>query len=337
MKAKIFGKLDTGATVYKYLLKNEQAEAAVITYGAAIQSLCAYGINVVGGYDDLESYIADDSHQGAIIGRVANRIGGARFTMDGTQYALPKNDGDNCLHGGEGFDRKIWEVESASDKSITLFYHSEDGEEGFPSALDVKVTYTLKKATLTIDYVARPRGKTPIALTNHAYFNLDGFGSDVLDHTVQIFADAYTEVNGELIPNGVRPSVDGTPFDFRMPKRISKDFNERLNGYDHNFILTPKEGYSLPDGRRLGYAARVTGKSLEMKVYTDQPGLQFYTGNFLGGAPDFAGGIKRIKHGALCLEAQTEPNCVNSGVGFYSDGEEYLQTTVYSIERLNDK
>ncbi len=333
----IFGKLDTGATVYKYWLKNEQALVGIITFGAAIQSFSAFGVDIVGGYDDIESYIADDSHQGAVIGRVANRIGGASFVMDGTRYCLPKNDGDNCLHGGEGFDRRIWDVLYADDEKIRLGYTSADGEEGFPSAVDVTVEYTLKNATLTVDYVARPQGKTPIALTNHAYFNLDGFGADVLDQTLQVYADSYTDVDESLIPNGNRPRVEGTPYDFREPRKIGEHLGAELDGYDNNFILTPKESVIASNGRRVGYAARVAGRELEMRVYTDQVGLQVYTGNFLGGKPDFKGGIKRIKHGAICLEAQTEPNCINSGVGFYSAGEEYRQTTVYAVERLSDR
>jgi len=333
MKGVFFGKLDTGATVYRYLLKNEVAEAAIITYGAAIQALTVFGKDVIGGYDDLDSYITDDSHQGAIIGRVANRVGGAKFQMDGKTYHLPKNDGENCLHGGDGFDRKIWDVVSYSENEIKLHLFSSDGEEGFPNALDVFVTYVLSEAELKIKYLACPHGKTPIALTNHAYFNLDGLGGDVLAHEVEIFADRYTEVDGRLIPNGIRPEVFGTIFDFTTPHSVGERIGGDFIGYDHNYILSPKK-YETVDGVKLALAARVRAGELMMEMYTDQPGVQLYIGNFLGGKPDFKGGIKRIRHGALCLEAQTEPNCINHGIGFYDKGEEYRQTTIYRFRKV---
>ena len=173
MDKKLFGFLDTGAEVYEYTLKNEDAEVSIITYGAAIRKFTAFGTDIVGGYDTVEDYISDDSHQGGIIGRVANRVADAKFTMDGKCYSLPKNDGENCLHGGNGFDRRIWSVveyDKADEpigygkECITLAYSSADGEEGFPSELAVAVCYTLKGASLGISYVAIPTGKTPISL-----------------------------------------------------------------------------------------------------------------------------------------------------------------------------
>ena len=332
MNGFLFGKFDTGAEVRGFTIKNSVAEADIITFGAAITRLCIYGTDVIGGYDSLDAYLADDSHQGAVIGRVANRVGEACFEMDGQTYSLPKNDGDNCLHGGVGFDRRVWEVVSASDSEITLTYRSRDGEEGFPSAVDVLVTYRLEGTALTIDYKAIPDGKTPIALTNHAYFNLNGLGGDVLGHTAEIFADRYTAVDGELIPTGERPAVSGTPFDFNTPHMIGERLGAELDGYDHNYLLCPTEVKEF-GGKRLALAARIGGEHIAMSVYTDQPGIQFYTGNFLCGAPDFKGGIKRIKHGAFCLETQTEPNCIKRGEGFYRAGEVYTHTTVYEFER----
>ena len=327
-RMKVFGKLDTGATVHEYILKNSEAEVAIITFGAIVRKFTVFGRDIVGGYDNIEGYLNDDSHQGGIIGRVANRIADAKFVMDGKEYKLPKNDGENCLHGGCGFDRRIWSVVEASDESILLSLKSEDMEEGFPAVLDVSVRYTLIGTALKIEYTAIPDGKTPIALTNHSYFNLGGLGGTILEHTVEIFADRYTEVGDDLIPNGNRPEVAGTVFDLRKPIKIGTHISDDFIGYDHNFILCPTEF----DGG-LGLAARVKGEELNMSVYTDQPGVQFYIGNFLGGEPDFKGGIKRVKHGAFCLETQTEPNCINHGIGFYGKGEKYTHTTVYKIEK----
>ena len=325
---KLFGKLNTGADVHEYTLKNSDAEASIITFGAIVRKFTVFGTDIVGGYDNIDGYIADDSHQGGIIGRVANRVADAKFIMDGKEYNLPKNDGENCLHGGCGFDRRVWEVVEATDETVLLTLKSADMEEGFPAALDIAVRYTLVGTALKIEYSAKPHGKTPIALTNHSYFNLDGLGGTILDHTVEIFADCYTEVGDDLIPNGNQPSVAGTVFDLTKPIKIGKHVGDDFIGYDHNFILSPTEF----DGK-LALAARVTGDNLKMSVYTDQPGVQFYIGNFLGGAPDFKGGIKRILHGAFCLETQTEPNCINHGVGFYDKSEEYTHTTVYKIEK----
>ena len=201
--------------------------------------------------------------------------------------------------------------------------------------MSVEVTYTLDGATLIIAYKATPDGKTPISLTNHAYFNLDGFGDTVKEHKIQIFADSYTAVDENLIPNGIRPAVEGTPFDLREPHAIGEHFSHDFDGYDNNFILCPSVCEVFCE-KELGLAARVESKSLKMSVYTDQPGIQFYTANFLKQmAPEhiFHGGISPIKHGAFCLETQTEPNSINHGVGFYDAGEVYTHLTVYKIEK----
>ena len=334
MDKRLFGNID-GKEIYLYTLKNDSATAEIMTRGATLVSFRPFGVDIVGGFNTLEGYLADDSHQGGIIGRVANRVADATFTMDGAVYMLPENDNGNCLHGGCGFDYRIWTVESHSDESITLSYYSADGEEGFPSGLAVEVTYTLVGATLIISYKATPDGKTPIALTNHAYFNLDGFGDTVKDQTIQIYADRYTEVDDKLIPTGYRPLVEGTPFDLHEPHKIGERFSESFGGYDHNFILCPKIFKEFGKSS-LGLAAVVEGENLKMSVYTDQPGVQFYSANFLRQvAPEhlFHGGITPIKHGAICLEAQTEPNCINHGIGFYDAGEVYTQTTVYQVEK----
>ncbi len=333
MEKKLYGVLPTGEEVYLYSLKNDSALVNIMTRGATIVNFKAFGTDIVGGFDKLETYLQETSHQGAVIGRVANRVGDAKFTMDGVTYNLPKNDGENCLHGGDGFDHKLWTVTDYTEDSITLEYYSKDGEEGFPSGLAVKVTYKLAGASLLIDYVAIPEGKTPIALTNHAYFNLNGFGGTIEDHTAVIYADRYTDVNENLIPNGNRPAVEGTPFDFKTPHKIGERCGADFIGYDHNFILSPVKS-EVVFGKELPLIAEVKGDNLGMKVYTDQPGVQFYIGNFLGKGPDFRNNTKQVFHGAFCLETQTEPDCINHGIGFYDKGEVYTHTVVYAVEKL---
>ena len=331
MKREIFGTTKDGKAVEIVTLTNKDAELKVMTRGATIVSFKPFGIDIVGGYDSLAGYEEDGgSYQGATVGRVANRIGGASFTMDGAIYMVTDNDGGNCLHGGDGFSYKMWRIDDLSDESVTRSYYSVDGEEGFPGGLNTKVRFTLSGAAVIIEYEAIPESKTPIALTNHSYFNLDGFGGLIDDHIAKIYAKSYTDVGDDLIPNGQRPLVFGTAFDFGSEKRIGECFGKEVDGYDHNFILCP-EIYKEFKEKSLGLAASVTNKKLTLNVYTDQPGVQFYTGNFLGGKPDFRGGVERIKHGAFCLEAQTEPNCINHGIGFYDAGEAYTQTTVYEV------
>ena len=304
-----------------------------MTRGATIVSFKPFGVDVVGGYDKFDDYMADKgSYQGATVGRVANRIGDAQFSMDGAIYMVTDNDKGNCLHGGSGFSFKLWKIEELCEDSVTMSYYSPDGEDGFPAAVDVKVKFTLRGAAVIIEYEAIPDGKTPIALTNHSYFNLNGFGGLIDDHRATIFADRYTEVDDKLIPNGNRPYVEGTPYDFRTPKKIGEEFGKSVDGYDHNFIICPKlckinEEFGIP------MIASVTNGRLALNVYTDQLGVQFYTGNFLAGGPNFRGDVKKIKHGAFCLEAQTEPNCITRGEAIYKKGQEYTQLTVYQFEQ----
>ena len=331
MKRELFGTTKNGDRVEIVTLSNEVAEIKIMTRGATIVSFKPYGVDIVGGYDNLEGYEADtSSYQGATVGRVANRIADASFTMDGAIYMVTENDNGNCLHGGDGFSFKNWQIEELLENSVTMSYFSPDGEDGFPAGVFTKVTFTLEGAAVIIYYQAVPDGKTPIALTNHSYFNLDGFGGLIDNHIATINADRYTAVNEKLIPNGNRPSVKGTPFDFTSSKKIGEDFGKSVDGYDHNFIICPElcdynEVFGLP------MVASVTNEKLILNVYTDQPGIQFYTGNFLGGEPNFRDDVKRIKHGAFCLETQTEPNCINHGIGFYDLGDIYEHTTVYEV------
>ena len=331
MDKRLFGKLPNGEDVYIYRLTDGTATAEIMEYGAAIVSLCPFGdIDVVGGFDTLEAYTQDTSNQGAIVGRVANRIENACFEIGGKTYQLADNDNGNCLHGGVGFQHRLWKVVDYTENSITLSYLSPDGEDGFPANLQIDVSYTLKDAAIIISYTATPDGKSPIALTNHAYFNLDGFGGDIKEHTVQIWADSYSEVNDKLIPTGNHPNVIGTPLDLRLPKKVGEDFSPTFDGYDHNMILFPKFHKEF-NNKKIGLAARMENQKMIMQVYTDQPGLQFYTGNFLGNGLDFKGNIPQIRQGALCLEAQTEPNCINHGEGIYEKGQVYKQLTVYEF------
>ena len=335
MDKKVFGKLPSGTPVEEYTLHGEDAEVSVITFGGAITRFVVAGTDIILGFPTLEDYFEDHSHQGALIGRYGNRIAKARFTLNGVEYKLAANNGRNHLHGGIiGFDRKIWGVESADDASLVLTLHSPDMEEGYPGNLDVRVTYRLTGSALSIEYEAKSDADTVCNLTNHSYFNLNGCGSgDVLNHVVTIAADAYTEVDGELIPTGNRPDVTGTPFDFRTPHAIGERIAETGGGYDHNFILSKKPpvpiaGYTLPR------VATVAGDRLMMSVFTDQSSMQFYTANFLSGdRPVMKGGAVKHKHAAFCLETQEEPDSPNHGGAILRAGETYHTGTVYEIKQ----
>ena len=331
MERNIFGITADGREVEIVTLKNDLAELKIINRGATIQSFTVYGTSIIGGYDTMDGYENDNgSYQGATVGRVANRVANAQFSMDGAIYMLPANNNGHCLHGGNGFSFRMFDFVNVTDNSATLSYYSPDGEEGFPGGLAVKVRFTLIGSAIKIDYEATPDGKTPIALTNHSYFNLDGMGGLITDHVATIYADSYTEVDDTLIPTGGRPDVTGGAYDFRIPKKIGEDFGAAVEGYDHNFVICPKFSKVFEE-KELPLGASVTNGMLTLNVYTDQPGLQFYTGNFLAGGPNFEGDIPKIKHGAFCLEAQTEPDCINHGIGFYEAGEVYTQTTVYEV------
>lgn len=334
MTRELYGITKAGESVEIVTLSNESCELKIMTRGATIVSFKVFGRDIIGGYDTLSGYEEDtSSYQGATVGRVANRIGDACFKMDGALYMVTANDNGNCLHGGEGFSFKSWQIEELLDNSVTFGYFSADGEDGFPSGVYCKVTFTLLDSAVMIEYRAIPDGKTPIAMTNHSYFNLDGFGGTINEHVATIYADSYTAVNDKLIPTGERPLVEGTAFDFRAPKKIGEDFGKSVDGYDHNFVLCPKFSKEFCN-KSIPLGASVTNGELTLNVYTDQPGIQFYTGNFLVGEPNFRGNVKRIKHGAFCLEAQTEPNCINHGIGFYDLGDIYEQTTVYEVLKV---
>ncbi len=332
MKTSQFGFSAEGEEVFAYTLKNDFASITVLNFGCILQDFTVNGISIVGGFPTVLDYECDDSYQGGLIGRVANRIANARFEMDGKEYLLPANNGKNCLHGGiRGFNKRIWRLIKGNESEITLSYHAEDGEEGFPAALEITVTYTLCEGDLFIYYTAISNKKTPIALTNHSYFNLNGFGKTIDTHILTIYADRYTETDSEILPTGNRPEVFGTPFDFTMPREIGSRINETFGGYDHNYILNPT-AFETVCGVRLPHIATLVGDSLEMKVFTDQNGVQLYTANFMKGKPNFTGNITRIPRGAVCLETQTEPGAIARGEIFYDQGQIYEHRTVYSVK-----
>ena len=311
-----FGKTPDGTAVDLYTLKSEPIEVHIITYGGIIQSLKVPDKNgksadVVLGFDTLKEYVdGNKAYFGAIIGRYANRVAGGKFTLDGKTYAIPQNDGTNALHGGtRGFDKVVWKAKEIQH-GIELTHVSPDGDQGFPGTLTAVVRYTLVGKDLKIDYSATTDKDTVINLTNHSYFNLSGQGNgDILGNEVKINASRYTPVDQNLIPTEELASVEGTPFDFRKPTAVGariNDDNDQLKkgrGYDHNWVLDRKtseaaEVYDPSSGRVL-------------QVLTDQPGLQFYTGNFLDGTITGKDGKVYPRRGALCLETQHFPDSPN--------------------------
>ena len=282
MKKHLFGQMPDGTPIEEYVLKTESLTVSVLTYGGILRTIEVKGRDIIGGYDTLEEYLADnDPYQGALIGRVGNRIAEGHFSIGGKEYTLACNNGRHHLHGGpEGFHRRVWTVEEADETHVTLSRLSPDGEEGYPANLWVKVTYALSGDALIITYDALSDGDTPINLTNHAFYNLEGVGGgEVFDHTLRICADRYTAVDEELIPTGERPLVEGTPFDFREERRIRDGLSAALPSYDHNFIFA---GAPLEEiaGLTLPHVATVRGGGLTMDVYTTSPCAQLYTGAF---------------------------------------------------------
>jgi aldose 1-epimerase len=343
-----FGKTKDGTAVDIYTLTNSRGvEARIMTYGGIVVSLKVPDRNgklndVVLGYDNLDEYVSKNSpYFGALIGRYGNRIANARFSLDGKEYTLAKNDGENHIHGGiKGFDKVVWqahELKNNNKVGLRLTYLSKDGEEGYPGNLSVTVVYTLTDNNeLKIDYSASTDKDTVVNLTSHSYFNLAGAGTgNILGHEVMINADRFTPVVKGLIPTGALSSVKGTPLDFTVPTVIGARIDQQndqlilAGGYDHNWVLN-KSGSSLT------LAARVyeptTGRIME--VYTTEPGLQFYTGNFLDGSNIGKGGKPYLKRYAFCMEAQHFPDSPNEPKFPTSElkpGQKYAQTTVYKF------
>jgi aldose 1-epimerase len=294
--------------------------------------------DIVFGYDNLDSYVKSSPYFGAIVGRYGNRIGKAKFTIDGKEYSVTANENGNILHGGKkGFDKVVWQsekVEKPEGVGVKLTYLSKDGEEGFPGNLKATVTYLLTNDNeLRIDYEATTDKATPVNLTHHGYFNLTGGKSDILGHELKLNADKYTPVDSGLIPTGELANVEGTPFDFRkstaIGARINAD-NPQLKigkGYDHNWVLNKKDA-------EMTVAAELyeptTGRL--MTVSTTEPAIQFYSGNFLDGTITGKGGLVYKNRSALCLETQhypDSPNKPNFPSTILKPGQTYKTTTIY--------
>jgi aldose 1-epimerase len=320
----LFGTLPDGRAIERVVLHGEAGfEARVISFGAALQALIVPGRDgfcddVVLGHDDLAGYVEKRQFFGASIGRYANRIAYGRFVLDGETVQLATNDGPHALHGGpDGFDRKLWqilEIDEGERPAVTLHYVSPDGEENYPGRLDVRLTYRLTgPSELSISFEARASRPTVVNLTNHSYFNLEGLaaGMDVLDHRLMIAADEFLPIDATAIPlQGPPSAVEGTPFDFRKSIPIGVWIREddrqlrRGRGYDHNYCLRPADGVRLAARLESPLSGRV------MELLTDQPGLQFYSGNYLDGTTGGKGRLYR-QSDALCLEPQVWPDSPN--------------------------
>ncbi|MDT3402441.1 aldose epimerase family protein [Mucilaginibacter terrae] len=342
--AKDFAKTIDGKEVKLFILKNSKGvEAAITNYGGRLVSLLVPGkdgkmVDVIAGPAGIDGFeTAKPNFYGALIGRYGNRIGGAKFTLEGKEYKLPVNNGPNSLHGGtNGFDAKVWDAKQIDDHSIELTYTAADGEEGYPGNLKVTVVYDLTDDNaVEIHYTATTDKATVLNLTNHSFFNLNGVGSgEILKHTLQIDADGITPVDTTLIPTGKIAPVQNTPFDFRKPTEIGSrigEGDEQLKaggGYDHNFVLNKhdlKTAIATLQGDKTG---------IVMDVFTDEPGIQFYSGNFMKSKVTFKGGAKDDYRTALCLETQHYPDSPNKP-SFPSTelkpGQTYKTTTIYKF------
>jgi len=347
IEKELFGKKPDGTSIYLYTLTNRNGMRAQITnFGAIVVSLSVPDKDrnmgdVVLGYENLTDYVKDKSYFGAIVGRYGNRIARGKFTLNGVNYMLAINDGENHLHGGiRGFDKVVWNAEEVKNNTtvgVKLSYLSKDREEGYPGNLLVTVIYTLtNENALRIDYTATTDKPTVVNLTHHSYFNLSGAGvGDILDHVLMINADKFTPVAKGLIPTGQLRDVAGTPMDFRTPTAIGSRIDqsdEQLAlgpGYDHNWVLNDCDG-SL----KLAVTLFDPGSGRFMEVFTTEPGMQFYSGNFLNDGITGKKGKAYPFRSALCLEAQHFPNSPNTPdfpSTVLNPGETYTQTTIYKF------
>ena len=334
---KSFGSLN-GEEVYLFSLSNNSGFTVEITnYGGIVTSIFTpdrTGVmdDVVLGYDSLNDYLIETPYFGAIVGRYANRIANASFNLGGTAYQLAANNGPNHLHGGiAGFDKVIWTPETITDDStasLKLTYISPDGEEGYPGNLETSVVYTVTRDNkLQIEYTAITDKPTPVNLSHHSYFNLGGTnGKNILDHVLFIDADRFTPVNETQIPTGELANVVDTPMDFRIPEIIGTRIHKVPGGYDHNYVLNNKGKFAKVAEVYCDESGRF------MEVFTNEPGMQFYSGNFLNGSIVGEKGLVYQKHHGLCLETQhypDSPNQPNFPNTILKPGETYKQFTVY--------
>ncbi len=316
---KPYGTLADGTKITEYTLENGHGLVVkAINFGGIITEILApdrdgKAADIVLGFKNLDGYLVNPPYFGAIIGRFGNRIGGATFTLDGKTYTLPANDGRNTLHGGKaGFDKRVWGVKPFTKKSscgLTFTYTSADGEEGFPGTMHVTVVYTLtEKNELEFEYTATTDKPTPVNLTQHTYFNLHGEGNGtILDHRLTIYGDKYVAVDQYLIPTGELPTVKGTPMDFLTPHAIGERIDQVKGGYDHSWVLERKNQTDMVHAVRLDDPT--TGRRVDL--FTMEPAVQFYSGNFLNGSIVGKGGQPYVKHGGLALETQHYPDSPN--------------------------
>jgi len=341
-----FGNLADGASVDLYTLKSSEVEARIATYGARIVAIETGDrdgnvADIVLGHNSTEEYLqGTDPYLGVICGRFSNRIGKGQFTLDGEPVQTTINNGPNMLHGGtEGFNRHNWQAQEVPD-GVEFTLVSPDGDQGFPGTLTATVRYTLNANQLRIDYTATTDQLTVVNLTNHAYFNLSGEGNpSILDHVLTLNAGHYTPIDATLIPTGEIPAVEGTPFDFTQPTRVGERIGEdneqlhRAGGYDHNWVVRGDAGTLRPAAEIFD---PISGRAL--KVHTTEPGIQFYSGNFLDGARTGKSGAPYIKRSGFCLETQhfpDSPNHPNFPSTELRPGETYRSTTdfIFTIQK----
>ncbi len=339
----LYGNLNN-KNVNAFVIENKNgSKAQIIEKGATLEKLFIKDkngelIDILSGHDTLDGHVNRGDYQGVIVGQYANRIKGGKFSIDGVEYTVTPNEkGVTCLHGGGEYSSAVWCGKKLNDNSVEFTYFSADGNEGFPGNVDVKVIYTLSdNDQLSIEYFAVSDKKTVINLTNHAYFNLNGYNSgDVLNHTLQINADRFTAIDEMSIPTGELIPVEGTPFDFTTAKKIGTnidaDYEQIKNGmgYDHNFCIKDYDGtlktIAIAEGDKSG---------IVMEVKTDLPGVQLYTGNFLDGTIIGKGEFPLTKRAAFCLETQVFPDSPNHPEWpncIYDKGEEYKATTIFAF------
>jgi len=334
-----FGTLPDGRSVERYVLEGGGIEAAVLTYGAVLQSVRAPDAagrpaEVTLGYDDLDGYLSDTGYLGAVVGRFANRIAEGRFSLDGVEHVLPANHGAACLHGGpQGFHAQLWSAREVPG-GVELSRTSPDGEMGFPGTLDVSVTYTLDEDGLALGYAATTDRPTVVNLSNHAYWNLARAGT-VEDHVLRLPAATFVAVDAELVPTELT-SVEGTPMDFRVPRRIGDRLRapdpqlRHARGYDHAWVLD--DTGSTRDGLRTAAELHEPRSGRVLEVRTDQPSVQFYSGNFLDGSDAGRGGAALRQGDGLCLETQhlpDSPNRPDFPSTVLRPGEQYATRTLF--------
>ena len=339
LDSSVFGKLESGEEVKKYTLRNPHGlEIDLLEFGgylAAIRVPVQGGPrDVLIGYDDLQGFLNDETYMGCIVGRVANRVGGAQFTLDGQTYKLDKNRGEVHLHSGfSSMDKLLWKS-CPEGNSIKFSCVSPDGASGYPGEVTAEVTYTLTEENgILIEYSATTSKKCPINLTNHAYFNLQGGADTVYNHSLTLNAGKYTALDHNLVPTGEFVPVAGTPYDFNSEKKIGEDIGAVEGGYDINYCLNDAPKHSKLE--KLHFCAEAKVSDITMTLFTDQIGVQFYSGNFLKGPTKGKKGLPFFKHQGFCLETQAYPDSVNRPEfpnTVVSPGETYKHSTLIQFK-----